>query len=202
DGDRLFFMVGDVAGKGLPASIFMAVSKALYKSAALRMEKAADIGEVMRSANAEIARDNPEMLFVTVFAGILNLRTGALTWCNAGHDSPFCIPPGHTQPTRLEGDAGPPLCVIESYPYRAERHLMAPGESLCLFTDGVTEAMNGSSELYGRARLLAILESSTAVPDAMHLVSLVRDDVRAFVKDTERSDDLTILALHWRGGTV
>ena len=79
DGDRLFFMVGDVAGKGLPASIFMAVSKALYKSAALRSRlKARVIGEVMRAANAEIARDNPEMLFVTVFAGILDLRSGEL----------------------------------------------------------------------------------------------------------------------------
>ncbi len=202
DADRLFLMVGDVAGKGLPASIFMAVSKALYKSAALRMEHGADIGEVMRAANAEIARDNPEMLFVTVFAGILNLKNGELTWCNAGHDAPFSMPPGSSQPTRLEGDAGPPLCVIERYPYRAERHFMVPGESLCLFTDGVTEAMNAADELYGRRRLLSVLASNGAAPDAMHLVAVVRDDVRAFVKDTERSDDLTILALQWMGGSV
>jgi len=120
DGDRLFFMVGDVAGKGLPASIFMAVSKALYKSAALRMERGADIGEVMRAANAEIARDNPEMLFVTVFAGILDLRTGELNWCNAGHDPPFCLRPGQKIPARLEGESGPPLCVIEGYGYNPE----------------------------------------------------------------------------------
>lgn len=202
DADRLFLMVGDVAGKGLPASIFMAVSKALYKSAALRMEQGADIGEVMRAANAEIARDNPEMLFVTVFAGILNLKSGELTWCNAGHDAPFSLPPSHKLPVRLEGDAGPPLCVIERYAYRAERHLMVPGESLCLFTDGVTEAMNAGDELYGRGRLHAVLASHGAIPDAMHLVALVRDDVRAFVKDTERSDDLTILALHWKGGNA
>jgi hypothetical protein len=126
DGDRMFFMVGDVAGKGLPASIFMAVSKALYKSAALRMEKGADIGEVMRAANAEIARDNPEMLFVTVFAAILDLKSGELDWCNAGHDSPFCLRPGEKIPTRLEGDAGPPLCVIEGYAYRAERYVCCP----------------------------------------------------------------------------
>ena len=93
DSDRLFFMVGDVAGKGLPASIFMAVSKVLYKSTALRMDQAADVGAVMRAANTEISRDNPEMLFVTVFAGILNLQTGELNWCNAGHDVPFCLRP-------------------------------------------------------------------------------------------------------------
>ncbi len=202
DADRLFFMVGDVAGKGLPASIFMAVSKALYKSAALRMEQSADIGEVMRGANEEIARDNPEMLFVTVFAGILDLKTGELTWCNAGHDSPFCLRPDQKAPTRLEGDAGPPLCVISGYPYRPERYRVLPGEALCLFTDGVTEAMNAGNELYGRQRLFSVLKSSAGATDALQLVNAVRDDVRAFVLTTERSDDLTILVLRWNGGDV
>jgi serine phosphatase RsbU (regulator of sigma subunit) len=200
DGDRLFFMVGDVAGKGLPASIFMAVSKALYKSAALRMERGAGIGEVMRAANAEIARDNPEMLFVTVFAGILDLRNGELNWCNAGHDPPFCLRPGHPTPVRLEGDAGPPLCVIEGYAYHPESYRLMPGESLCLFTDGVTEAMDSDHDLYGKHRLFSVLQASSNATEAMQLVNAVRDDVRAFVLDTERSDDLTILALRWNGG--
>jgi adenylate cyclase len=200
DGDRLFFMVGDVAGKGLPASIFMAVSKALYKSAALRMEHGADIGEVMRAANEEIARDNPEMLFVTVFAGILDLSSGELAWCNAGHDSPFCMRPGQKAPTRLEGESGPPLCVIADYDYRPERYSLLPGETLCLFTDGVTEAMNAADELYGRQRLFSVLKSSFGATEAIQIVDAVRDDVRAFVLATERSDDLTILALRWNGG--
>lgn len=200
DGDRLFFMVGDVAGKGLPASIFMAVSKALYKSTALRMEQGAGIGEVMRTANAEIARDNPEMLFVTVFAGILDLRTGELNWCNAGHDPPLCLRPGQSTPVKVEGDAGPPLCVIEGYAYVPENYLLLPGEALCLFTDGVTEAMNADNELYGKQRLFTVLKSSVGATDAIQIVNAVRDDVRAFVKNMERSDDLTILALRWNGG--
>jgi serine phosphatase RsbU (regulator of sigma subunit) len=202
DDDRLFFMVGDVAGKGLPASIFMAVSKALYKSAALRMEHRADIGEVMRAANGEIARDNPEMLFVTVFAGILDLKSGDLNWCNAGLDPPFCLRPGQKMPTRLEGEAGPPLCVIEGYAYCPERYRLLPGETLCLFTDGVTEAMNAGDELYGRQRLFSILKSSAGSTEALQLVNAIRDDVRAFVLTTERSDDLTILVLRWNGGDV
>ena len=202
DGDRLFFMVGDVAGKGLPASIFMAVSKALYKSAALRMEHGSGIGEVMRAANAEIARDNPEMLFVTVFAGILDLRTGELNWCNAGHDPPFCLRPGQKTPTKVEGSAGPPLCVIEGYAYLPEYYRLLPGEALFLFTDGVTEAMNANDELYGKQRLFTVLKSSLGAADAMQIVNAVRDDVRAFVMDTERSDDLTILALCWKGGEI
>lgn len=204
DADRLFFMVGDVAGKGLPASIFMAVSKALYKSAALRsrLEGAAVIGEVMRSANDEIARDNPEMLFVTVFAGILDLKSGEVNYCNAGHDAPYLLNAQRPAPIRLESNSGPPLCVIAGYKYQSERYRMTPGESLCLYTDGVTEAMNAGGELYGRQRLFSVLTTAIAASDAVKLVDALRDDVREFVGATERSDDLTILALRWNGGSL
>jgi len=202
DGDRLFFMVGDVAGKGLPASIFMAVSKALYKSATLRsqLEQGADIGEVMRAANREIARDNPEMLFVTVFAGILDLTSGELNYCNAGHDPPYFLHPQRALPLRPEGNAGPPLCVIEDYPYQSDRYRMQPGESLCAYTDGVTEAMNAADELYGRQRLVDSLARLATATEALEIVAAVGKDVQAFVGTTERSDDLTILALRWNGG--
>ena len=201
DGERLFFMVGDVAGKGLPASIFMAVSKALYKSAALRSQgrPGAAIGEVMQAANQEIARDNPEMLFVTVFAGILDLNSGELHFCNAGHDTPYMLRADRKNPERIEGDSGPPLCVIEDYPYKAETYRMSPGETLFVFTDGVTEAMNATEELYGRQRLFAALKSVRDIKEASEAVNTVRDDVRLFVGEIERSDDLTILALRWNG---
>ncbi|HEX7813215.1 MAG TPA: CHASE2 domain-containing protein [Burkholderiales bacterium] len=204
DADRLFFMVGDVAGKGLPASIFMAVSKALYKSAALRSQSQAGaaIDEVMRAANREIARDNPEMLFVTVFAGILDLRSGELHFCNAGHDAPYLLLAGRGSPQRLEGDAGPPLCVIDGYPYTSDRYRMSPGETLFVFTDGVTEAMNATEELYGKQRLFSALTPATEMQEASEAVNAVRDDVRLFVGEIERSDDLTILALRWNGAAA
>ncbi len=204
DANRLFFMVGDVAGKGLPASIFMAVSKALYKSAALRsrLEGGAVISEVMLAANDEIARDNPEMLFVTVFAGILDLKTGELSYCNAGHDAPYLLQAQRPAPSRLESDSGPPLCVIQGYQYQSQRYRMTPGETLCLYTDGVTEAMNAAGELYGRQRLLSVLTAALAASDAVELVGAVRDDVHKFVGATERSDDLTILALKWNAGSL
>jgi adenylate cyclase len=202
DSDRLFLMIGDVAGKGLPASIFMAVSKVLYKNAALRMGNHADIGALMRAANEELARDNPETLFVTVFAGVLDLRTGDLNWCNAGHDSPFCVRAGEDgeTPFRLEGSSGPPLCVVPGYEYRAEHARLRPGDTLFLFTDGVTEAMNSAGELYGRPRLVSALKSARHATRALELVDAIRDDVRKYVQATERSDDLTILAVHWNGG--
>ena len=95
---------------------------------------------------------------------------------------------------------GPPLCVIEGYAYLPENYRLLPGEALCLFTDGVTEAMNADNELYGKQRLFTVLKSSVGATDAIQIVNAVRDDVRAFVKDMERSDDLTILALRWNGG--
>jgi len=203
DGDRLFFMVGDVAGKGLPASIFMAVSKALYKSAALRsqLQAGAVIGEVMQAANREIARDNPEMLFVTVFAGILDLRSGELHFCNAGHDAPYLLHADRENPERLEGDAGPPLCVIDNYSYSSVQHQLQAGETLFVFTDGVTEAMNAAEELYGRQRLFATLKTVRNMREAAESVNAVRDDVRLFAGEIERSDDITILALSWNGGS-
>jgi serine phosphatase RsbU (regulator of sigma subunit) len=90
--------------------------------------------------------------------------------------------------------------VIEGYAYLPENYRLLPGEALCLFTDGVTEAMNAGDELYGRQRLFSVLKASFSATDAMQLVNAVRDDVRDFVLDTERSDDLTILALRWNGG--
>ena len=92
DGDRVFFLVGDVAGKGLSASLFMAVGKALYKSITMRSRQAT-ISELMQSANEEVSRDNPEMFFITAFAGILDLESGALDYCNAGHDDPVVLSP-------------------------------------------------------------------------------------------------------------
>src|SRR4029077_9057392 len=119
DDDRVFFIVGDVCGKGVPASLFMAISKTLCKSLALR--NGMHLDDLMRQANLEIARDNPEQLFVTAFSGILDLRNGELWYCNAGHESPLVIAPGD-HPVELEGKGGPPLCIVENFDYKIQRH--------------------------------------------------------------------------------
>ena len=118
DDDRLFLLIGDVAGKGLSASIFMAVSKALYKGLMIRTP-GADIGAIMTAANAEVSRDNVEMLFVTVFAAILDLRSGELAYCNAGHENPYSLRPGGGAPERIADGDGPPLCAMSDYEYRS-----------------------------------------------------------------------------------
>ena len=199
DADRLFLVIGDVAGKGLSASIFMAVSKALYKSAMLRAPQA-DIGQIMRVANAEVSRDNPEMLFVTLFAAILDLRSGELHYCNAGHDNPYRLHPTRPIPARIEDGDGPPLCAMSDFAYRGAMCQLLPGEMLCLMTDGVTEAQNPTGELYGPARAeRKLIELGQSDVGAQALVMALQADALAFAAGAEAADDLTILALRWLG---
>ena len=178
DADRLFFLIGDVAGKGLSASMFMAISKSLYKSATLRQPDAT-IGELMRNANDEVSRDNPEMYFVTAFAGIIDLTTGELTYCNAGHDNPYVLESTGALPARLDQGAGPPLCTVEHFAYASGRRAMRPGELLCLVTDGVVDAQNPAEERYGSERLQRVLASvQVGNATARDLVEAVGTDVR------------------------
>jgi serine phosphatase RsbU (regulator of sigma subunit) len=199
DADRLFFLIGDVAGKGLSASIFMAISKALYKSTTLRRPEAT-ISELMRAANEEVSRDNPEMFFVTVFAGIVDLDSGELAYCNAGHENPYALDPQSSALTRIDDGAGPPLCTVDGFAYGAGRHLMHRGELLCLVTDGVLDAQNSVGERYRSERLqrvLAHLPSGNAT--AQVVVDAVLAAVRSFVGAAEPADDVTVLALRWIG---
>ncbi len=198
DGRRLFFLVGDVAGKGLSASIFMAVSKALYKSTMLRIP-GADIGDVMSAANAEVSRDNPEQLFVTVFAGVLDLETGELNYCNAGNENPYLLHPSDVAPRRIEDGDGPPLCAAPDFPYRGGHCRMRPGELLCVISDGVAEAQNLDGGFYGRARLQDVISLRGRTATARALIDALRIDVEAFVAAAEPADDFTILVLRWIG---
>lgn len=196
DRHRLFFVVADVSGKGLPASLFMALSKSLLKSIALRSGNL-DPGAILMRASAEISRDNPESLFVTAFAGLLDTRTGALAFCNAGHEPPFTCAPGGA-PEILEHPGGPPLCVIEGFEYPSGHRAMAPGEWLCVVTDGVTEAMNPRAELYGVARLKALLGRFGSRSPG-EIAAAIAEDVRSFAGTAEQSDDLTLLCVRWNG---
>jgi len=194
--DQLFFVVGDVSGKGLPASLFMALSKTLLKSSAMRGR--GDVGAVLDRASAEISRENPEALFVTAFVGVLDVGTGRLQYSNAGHEPPYRKAPG-SPPERFEMADGPPLCVLENFAYPTRYRQLAAGESLCLLTDGVTEAMNGHNALFGVERTEAVLRE---LPDSVtpaELIQALHEAVQRFVGEAPASDDLTLLCLRWRG---
>jgi adenylate cyclase len=191
----IFFVVADVSGKGLPAALFMASVKSHLKSAALR---GGDVGTVLTRAQEEIARENPELLFVTAFAGLLNLETGELEFANAGHEPPYARTPNGV-PERLGHAGGPPLCVMEEWVYPTWKRQMVPGEWLCVVTDGATEAMNPRREFFGSERLRTSLGWIPADASPEVLIAKLRDDVRRFAEDAEAPDDLTLLALRWEG---
>ena len=199
DADHLFFMIGDVSGKGLPGSLFMAISKALYKSTALRRH--GQVAAMMREADAEISRDNAEGLFVTVLAGILDARTGALEYCSAGHEPPFLLPRAGRPLSRLTEGGGPPLCAVDGFDYSAASQQLEPGDVLCLITDGITEAARADGELYGRPRLEALLTGLDAERTAGEIGDAIRHDVAAFTGDAEASDDMAVLVLRYLGPT-
>lgn len=196
DDETLFVLIGDVSGKGLPAAIFMALVKSLCKSVALRRTRS--LAESIADAEAEIIRENPEMMFVTLTVLTLNLANGEVEYCNAGHDPAFSIldrRPGHL---RLADGGGPPLCVMPGFAYQSGRHRMAPGEMLCLITDGVTDATNARGEMYGRQRLESALEG-IASEDPATVVGTLRQLLQMYSAGSEPADDQTVVVMRWNG---
>ncbi|MDH5265665.1 MAG: PP2C family protein-serine/threonine phosphatase, partial [Betaproteobacteria bacterium] len=196
DERRLFFVVADVSGKGLPASLFMASVKSILKSAALTVE--GSVGGILARAQDEIRRENPESLFVTALAGVLDLETGELEYANAGHEPAWSHrPQGSAE--RLDSSGGPPLCVLDIYSYPSTRRSLVRGEWLLALSDGATEAMNTAKEFFGSERLRTSLGWLGDDADATGIVTRVRDDVRRFSGAAEPADDLTLLAIRWNG---
>ena len=155
-------------------------------------------GEILARAQQEMAHENPEHLFVTVLAGVLDLETGELEHANAGHEAAFArVPDG--VPERFAASGGPPLCVIDDYVYPTGRRTLGRGEWICLVTDGVTEAMNPRREFFGAERLRASLTWLGDETDPAKIVARVREDVARFAAGAEASDDITLLALRWDG---
>ena len=197
DEKRLFFLVGDVTGKGVPASLFMALSKAMSKSAALRGPGVA-MNTIIEMANDEISRENPADLFVTMFAGVIHGETGEVEFCNAGHEDPHVVSADGTVRV-LESDGGPPLCVFEGVPYPNETFILAPGETLVITTDGVTEARNTTGGFYGHDRLEVGLGRMVGEAGLKAGLGTLVRDVRTFEDGADPTDDLTLMAIRFKG---
>ncbi len=196
DENRFFFMIGDVSGKGVGASLFMALSKALYKSAALRGE--GNLSQIVGVASNEIARENPAMLFVTAVAGLFDASTGRLQFCNAGHDAPLLKgKDGAVRP--LESVGGPPLCVLDDFPYPIEEVYLQPGEFLVLFTDGVTEAQGLDEILFGTQRITDFLENCQPSMSMEEVCNGLHSEVQEFTGGQPPFDDVAIIALRYLG---
>jgi serine phosphatase RsbU (regulator of sigma subunit) len=177
--------------------MFMAVSKALAKSATLRTRD--NPAALMTMFNAEISRENPEQMFVTLLAIVLDLRTGELQYCNAGHEPILLVHRGGETFTLDEG-GGPPLCVIEDFQYEQASVTLQPRDLLTLVSDGITEAMNSAGALYGRARLEAMVGLAARRDlDVTILGNQILAAVKTFEAGAEPSDDQTLLLVAWRG---
>jgi sigma-B regulation protein RsbU (phosphoserine phosphatase) len=183
DEDQLFFAAGDVSGKGVPASLFIAVTKTLLKTTAA---KAVAPGEVLEHLNNEIYRDNDSCMFVTLFCGLLNVRTGEVEYANGGHNLPYHLSREGVKP--LEKTGGTALGILEHAQYRSGRLVLAPGETLFLYTDGVTEAMNGQGTLFSDQRLAEVLTRSR-LSKPRQLVEQVVHEVEAFSAGVLQLDD-------------
>jgi sigma-B regulation protein RsbU (phosphoserine phosphatase) len=193
------FLVGDVSGKGAPAAMFMARARSLVRMAVeySRNSCAEEISPVpiAEAVNRELCRNNPERMFVTLFLGLLDTRTGALAYINAGHPAPSLLrATGDIE--RLDGKPEPPLGVRPKTAYQCRAATLHPGDAVVVHSDGVTEAMNIGEELYTTERLnadLAALRKGT--PEA--IVRAVKDRVDAFTGTAPKADDVTLLALRW-----
>lgn len=195
DDGRVCFLVGDVTGKGVPASLFMALSKALSRSLLMRPDTSLDAA--VAGINAELSRDNGQAMAVSLLVGVLHPDTRQLHLCSAGHENPLVVgTDGAVRELRLGG--GPPLCVADDFPYPVETHSLAPGEILVAFTDGLTEAQSPQGALFSKAQVLAAVAAGARKGTLRAMVDHIVAEVRDFEAGGEPSDDLTILALRAR----
>jgi serine phosphatase RsbU (regulator of sigma subunit) len=194
EGDRVWLLVGDVSGKGVGAALFMAVTKTLFRALA---PAAASVAAAVGRVNRELARDNDRAMFVTAFAARLDVATGELEYVNAGHNPTYRLEAGGGV-TPLGGAVNPALGAVEGREYQASTARLRPGDLVLMYTDGVVEARNASGEEWSAPRLESYLGGcGGASADAVVRGLLGR--VEDFAGDTPQYDDLTVLALRWRG---
>ena len=190
--DSVIFVVGDVTGKGVPAALFMALSKSLAKSNLARPTD--NLGTAVAELNRDLMDEADEEMGLTLMVGVLDCTTGRIDLVNAGHENPLHIHKGGAiEDVPLRG--GPPLCVID-FPYAVETIQLAKGDTLVVITDGATEAANERNELFGVEGVLSALESVRG-QSAPNRVNHLAREVRLFEGNTDPSDDLTILALRY-----
>ena len=190
DDNHIGFVIADVSGKGVPAAIFMAVSRTLIRATGIR---GVQPSECMTYSNNLLAKESVNCMFVTVFYGIYNIQTGEITYTNAGHNPPYLLKAdGSIQMLPMTKDivAG----ALEDFQYSENKIQLAHGDTLLLYTDGVTEATNADFNEYGDERLKALLKNS-AQNDCQQIIDKVKADVKAFAGEAEQSDDITLLAL-------
>ena len=188
--DEIGFVIADVSGKGIPAALFMAVSNTLLRSVAMTIKSS---NECMEEVNRLLCKANVSSMFVTVFYGILNHKTGEIDYTNAGHNPPYIL---HENGTAEYLSLNPNFVVggLDDFQYKNNSTSLKPGEALVLYTDGVTEAFNAEKEAFGEIRLAESI-SELYYEDARTIIQEVHADLNEFIGDTTQSDDITMLVI-------
>ena len=202
DGDHLALLMADVSGKGVPAALFMMTARTMLKGVA---QAGLDPAGVLKYVNAQIAENNPEYMFVTVWLGILEISTGKLVWADAGHEPLMLFQNGVWK--KLERAGGIALGFLEPEflkddpPFHNHELQLKPGDAVFQYTDGVTEAMTAEEELFGEDRLLETMNSAPSV-EPETLLPYVHAQVDAFVGGAPQFDDITMLGLLYHGKDI
>jgi sigma-B regulation protein RsbU (phosphoserine phosphatase) len=192
DDKRLGVVIADVSGKGVPAAIFMAVSRSLLKATALA---SVSPSECLAHVNRLLCSDNESAMFVTVFYGILDTDTGELAYSNGGHNVPYVISGNQVSPVGQPENMV--LGLLNEANYSTSRMSLKGGETLLLYTDGVTEAMDPQGQLFSKHRLEYALQR-LAWQRPVDLLTTLVQDVQAFSRGTVQADDITLLALQYK----
>ena len=195
--NRLYFCIGDVSGKGVPASLVMAVTRSLFRNVSAH---ATEPHHIVRALNEAMSEGNESSMFVTLFVGVLELDKGLLHYCNAGHDAPLLISADGGR--ELTCDSNIPVGVMPGWEFSLQETTLQPHTTIFLYTDGLNEAENGSHEQFqmeGIAQVVKSLQTEEAVSSQM-LITQMAQAVARFVGEAEQSDDLTMLAIGYRPG--
>ena len=193
DEDHLCMVIADVSGKGVPAALFMMISKIIIQSCAMLGRSA---GEILTKTNEALCSNNRMEMFVTVWLGILEISTGRITAANAGHEYPVLKKDGRFE--LFKDRHGLVIGGIDGINYKEYEFRMEPGDKIFVYTDGVAEAMNSDKELFGTDRLVEALNSDSGAKP-QKILRNVRAAVDDFVGDAEQFDDLTMLCMEYRG---
>ncbi len=197
DEERICFCIGDVSGKGVPAALFMAVTKTLIKSRATDDPSTASI---VTHVNDELSSDNPNKMFVTLFIGILNIRSGEFDYTNAGHNPPYLMRTGGP-PEAMSARHGPIVGAVNGMVYRKGTDVMHPGDILHMYTDGVTEEMDTDGQLFSDERLAALISTQT-IDSVEAAVDKTISAVKSFRGEKDAEDDVTVLAIQFFGAPM
>lgn len=195
DENHLVVTIADVSGKGIPASLFMVISKTVLKNFAVFMNNPDDFAEVMTCANNQLCQNNEEMMFVTVFLGMLDLKTGKFVYVNGGHNPPIIYHKAENRCEYLKVKKNFVLAGMEDMHFVQQEIQLEHGDLIFMYTDGVNEAMNKNNEEYTSERLLKFMNKTNCNVELEELLKEVKSDVTAHVDGAEQSDDITMLAL-------